>query len=192
MAFFKRSPNPKTYSRYQSYKFLLAHDFNYQCAYCEMTEGYLRTVAAFGVDHFKPFKYFPELDCEYANLYYSCNCCNSYKGSIWPDAAASGAGEGFADPCGEDPYLVHLRLLPDYQLEPLSPVGSFTLRHIRLNREMCKRFRTRRAVTKRRIENLRHALTESTSDEPRLIAAVREALDDALFEWDELYPSATP
>ena len=192
MAFFRRSHNPKTYLRYQSYRSLLAHDFNHQCAYCEMTEGYLWTAAAFGIDHFRPFKSFPELECEYTNLYYCCNSCNSYKGSTWPDPAATLAGEGFADPCVEDPYLVHLRVLPEHLLEGLSPTGTFTLRHIRLNREMCRRFRARRAVAKRRIEDLRRALADSTGSEPKLISVVREALDAAASEWDELYSSPTP
>src|SRR5436853_749314 len=98
MAFFVRTPNPKHYKRFQSYKRLLAYDFNRRCAYCEMSEGYLRTADVFGVDHFRPFALFPDLECVYTNLYYCCNGCNSIKGKTWPTPEMEVAGVGFADP----------------------------------------------------------------------------------------------
>ena len=80
MAFFTRTPNLKVYSDYRKYRPQLASDFNHLCAYCEMSETYLRTQSAFGVDHFRPFALFPELDCVYTNLYYCCNDCNAARG----------------------------------------------------------------------------------------------------------------
>ena len=186
MALIRRTPNPRTYKRYQRYKALLAHDFNQQCAYCEMSEGYLRTPDVFGVDHFKPFALFPELACEYSNLYYCCNSCNSYKGKAWPTAEAARAGEGFADPCSEDPYVAHFRSLANGQLEAITPIGRFTLHRIRLNREACCRFRSRRSATAQRIERLRMTLDNYL--QPSVYrSAVLEALDFALEEWKEMY-----
>jgi hypothetical protein len=41
----------------------------------------------FGVDHYRPKKYFPDLITTYSNLYYCCNPCNSRKGQYWPSEA---------------------------------------------------------------------------------------------------------
>jgi hypothetical protein len=37
----------------------------------------------FVVEHYLPKKFYPRLETEYSNLYYSCGACNSHKGT-WP------------------------------------------------------------------------------------------------------------
>ena len=191
MAFFTRTPNLKVYSDYRKYRPQLASDFNHLCAYCEMSETYLRTQSAFGVDHFRPFALFPELDCVYTNLYYCCNDCNRCKGRKWPSAEDLASGEGFTDPCLEDPYIAHLQTLPDGSLEARSPSGAFTIRTVRLNREACRQFRMLRTATKVRLDRLRGILVESN-----LSAEVRETIEQSVTtlsaEWYETYNQRGP
>ncbi len=151
MAIFVRSSEPPQYQSHRSYKPFLRFDFQFRCAYCEMTEGYLRGPDVFGADHFRPYKQFPALDCIYDNLYYCCNKCNSYKGTSWPTAEQQAKGLTFVDPCAEDPYAVHFRIDSFGAASPLSEAGKYSLRIIRLNREECRRFRKKRESVRNRI-----------------------------------------
>lgn len=45
---------------------------------------------AFGVDHYRPKRRFPELEFSYDNLFYCCNACNARKGDYWPAPADEG------------------------------------------------------------------------------------------------------
>jgi hypothetical protein len=64
------------------------------------------------------------------NLLYSCNRCNQYKADYWPTHPA--------DPVlwnpRRDPIATHLLSLADGTLYPITPIGSFTLKRLRLNR----------------------------------------------------------
>ena len=151
-----------------------------------LPQGYLRGPDAFGADHFKPFKHFPELDCVYQNLYYCCNKCNGIKGAHWPSADLQKKGIRFADPCIEDPYTVHLSIQPSGDLKPTSEVGSYTLEIIRLNREECRRFRTNRSDLISAIREYRSVLADQ--DGPvDMVDSLRRALDRAEAEWVELF-----
>ena len=186
MAFFVRASNPPQYQRYKSYKRHLRLDFRFRCAYCEVTEGYLRGPDAFGADHFKPFKHFPELDCAYQNLYYCCNQCNAKKRAQWPSVELQEKGIGFADPCVEDPYTAHLLIQPSGDLAPSSKIGSYTLEIIRLNREECRRFRTKRIGLIATIREYRSVLAEHDGPE-EIVDSLHRALDRAEAEWAELF-----
>ena len=107
--FNRTSRNVPTFSDYTSYRPYLRKDFEYQCAYCEMTEASVFGIETFGIDHFKPKKVFPGLICVYENLYYCCNDCNRYKGAVWPSAERTAEGYFFPDPCACDPLLDHLQ-----------------------------------------------------------------------------------
>lgn len=136
MAFFTRTSNPPEYSDPSKYKPYLRRDFRCQCAYCEVSEGFVgRREEHFEVDHFRPARLFPQFNYDYANLYYCCRGCNSKKGASWPSDAESRRGAGFADPCLEDPYKMHLAEQENGTVLPLTPVGEYTLDHVRLNRE---------------------------------------------------------
>lgn len=145
MALFDRQENPPHYQDHREYRPFLRKDFQRRCAYCDRTEGYLGGQEAFEIDHFKPRQKFPELRSKYANLYYACRRCNLNKSSIWPSEDRAKHGYVFADPCVEDPYLVHLQEKPDGTLDELTPCGDFTNGHIRLDRpELCEWRRQRR------------------------------------------------
>src|SRR4051794_29805210 len=102
--FLRRDPAPGPYTDYKKYKPFLREDFWYQCAYCNISEGYRKGTEVFGVDHFRPQKGFPELSAVYSNLYYCCAGCNSNKGSRFPDEHLQKAGIHYVDPCAVNPF----------------------------------------------------------------------------------------
>jgi hypothetical protein len=141
-------PKFSDYTRYRPY---LRKDFEYRCAYCEITETSVFGIIAFGIDHFRPKTRFPDLICSYENLYYCCNDCNRYKGRVWPSLELVAAGYFFPDPCECDMLSEHLRETEDCRLEAITNAGMFALEILRLNRAACLRFRGRRKLLQRRI-----------------------------------------
>ncbi len=97
----------KQYKRYQTYKHLLRLEFNGKCVYCQMPLS-LRESGHFGVDHYRPKKLYPGLECEYTNLFYCCNTCNSRKGSYWPSTSAKELTDFIPNPC-DHRMFEHLR-----------------------------------------------------------------------------------
>lgn len=94
----ERKFKPKQYKRYQTYKKILRLEFSGKCIYCQMPSS-LKGSETFGVDHYRPQKFFPELSVAYKNLYYCCNSCNSAKGSYWPSTAIKELTEFIPNPC---------------------------------------------------------------------------------------------
>ncbi|MFN7919047.1 MAG: hypothetical protein U0Q16_03065 [Bryobacteraceae bacterium] len=185
MAKFVRTANVPRYRNPARYKQFLRIDFRYRCAYCGITEVYRRGDDAFGADHFRPRRLFPELACHYANLYYCCNRCNSFKGDSWPSDEEASAGFVFADPCQEDPYEVHLAVHDDGTLTPLTPCGLYTLDRLRLNREQLVIYRTRQFRIASRLQRCAADLRQL--DKLRRGAAtadVEAALAGLLREWE--------
>ena len=108
----------------------------FACEYCGVTET--DTGGALTIDHFQPYTkggtHAPE------NLLYCCHRCNQYKADYWP-----------AQP--QEPYLWHPRhnsmerhllLLADGTLYPITEVGAFTLKRLRLNRPPLVAYRVRK------------------------------------------------
>ena len=77
-----RKHGPVGYTAYPTYKPWFADEFHFRCVYClERERWYPSGDAAFGVDHIRS-KSNPEnrdLICDYENLLYACNRCNSAK-----------------------------------------------------------------------------------------------------------------
>lgn len=155
MAVFRRRESPPYHSDYQGYRPFLRRDFLARCAYCERTEGYLGGDEAFEVEHFRPRSKFPDLICAYGNLYYVCRKCNAHKSETWPSDDRIARGVRFADPCVEDAFVDHLRERDDGTLDELTACGSYSSRHIRLDRNELQRWRRLRV--------------EARGDLPRLI-----------------------
>jgi len=179
------------FSDYRRYRPYLRIDFRRRCAYCEMTEASVLGVTAFGVDHFRPRRWFPDLDCVYENLYYCCNDCNRYKGSVWPPLHRVSEGYFFPDPCECDPFVDHLKENEQGRLVPITRAGSFSLEVLRLNREACIRFRTRRIETHRRIVECRTRL-KSTIAPPEVRALLEQILGELEIEYSEYYDPCGP
>ncbi len=121
---------------WRKYREILRVDFEFRCAYCEMTEASVFGIGAFGIDHFRPKSRYPELDCTYSNLYYCCNDCNRYKGAIWPSEDSSTRGYFFPDPCVCCPVPDHFELNGEAFLVPSTRAGGFAIEVLGLNREV--------------------------------------------------------
>lgn len=188
--FYRRTQNIPVFTNYRSYKPYLRIDFARRCAYCETTEASGSGITAFGVDHFRPRKLFPELDCVYPNLYYCCNDCNRYKGAAWPHYDLAARGFFFPDPCMCDPQLDHLKENEFGLFMAVTNAGAFLLESLRLNRQACVRFRQRRALAHRRILECRSLLKEVIA--PIAVGKLLEQiLLDLETEWLECFAAAS-
>lgn len=186
MARFVRRAEAPQYSDYRRYKPLLRMDFRYLCAYCEVSEGYKRGHGAFGVDHYRPKKHFPHLDCEYSNLYYCCNECNWHKGASWPNEIQLGRGYYFPDPCAADPYVDDLLEDRDGVLAARTAAGEYAIEMIRLNREPLLRFRRRRIACAERLASYRE-LAKSIEMPESVRGWIQLALDHIEAEWNDCF-----
>ena len=123
-----RKLTPKSYSNYKQYKSFLQEEFGRKCVYCRMPDTW--GPEGFGVDHYRPKKYFPELVTNYSNLYYCCNQCNSRKGSYWPESLKA-MGRMIPNPCDHRMHA-HLRY-SRATVESKTKAGSFTKELLDLN-----------------------------------------------------------
>jgi uncharacterized protein (TIGR02646 family) len=133
---FQRSQPRRQYRDYARHRPQLRRDFHYRCAYCLTHEYYLGGEAGCCIDHFRPVKGAyarPDLETDYANLYWCCRECNENKADTWPSPEQEARGERFLDPCcpDDDPEL-HYLVLPNGSLEPLTQAGLYTIRQLKL------------------------------------------------------------
>jgi hypothetical protein len=106
---------------------------SFACEYWGVTE--IDAGGELTVDHIQPQVRGGTDDLD--NLLYSCFRCNQFKADYWPDT-----------PDARNPRLealeAHLLLLADGTLYPITRVGEFTLRRLRLNRPARVAHRLRR------------------------------------------------
>jgi hypothetical protein len=107
-------------------RLLVRERAHFACEYCGVTET--DSGGELTVDHFHP-QTLGGID-DPANLLYCCNRCNQYKRDYWPKRAAA---PQLWNPRLE-PASNHVLTLPDGTLHALTPVGTFTIRRLRLNR----------------------------------------------------------
>lgn len=98
----------------------------FTCEYCGIRE--VDTGDRLTIDHFQPTS--QGGDDSLDNLLYCCMRCNQYKLDYWP---AQPDAISLWNPRRE-PQNQHLLQLEDGTLRPLTAVGDFTLRRLRLNR----------------------------------------------------------
>ncbi len=132
----KKKFNPQ-YRTNKSYKKVLRDEFNRQCIYCRRPEFY--KYEEFGVEHYKPKKVFPELEWEYDNLFYACNCCNSRKGESWPTEKQLRGNIFVPNPC-KHIMFEHLKF-NGAKVEIRSKAGTYTDELLDLNDDVSVRFR---------------------------------------------------
>ena len=137
---FQRSGDIPATNDYEAYRPSLRRDFEYRCAYCLRHEFFFGGGEAGEIDHHRPRHLFPDLIAEYSNLYWSCRKCNAVKSGKWPSKEQVERGLRFLDPCAED-HDDHWAVQAEGALEPLSPVGEYTVVHLRLNRTELTQFR---------------------------------------------------
>ena len=135
---FVRSIPIRRYRNYRSYRALLRSDFRYRCAYCLTQEAYVGGDANFAIDHYHPRNGTaarPDLENEYANLYWTCSECNGNKADQWPSSTEEAAGQRWLDPCkAEDDHELHWHILPDGQVRWLTSAGEYTVKKLMLHR----------------------------------------------------------
>jgi len=86
----------KTYAKYSNYKLYLAEDFYHKCGYTDCSDFWFGGTNSFHIDHFIPWKNYPdrpELKTNYQNLVYCCSYVNILKSN---DETA------YIDPCNVD------------------------------------------------------------------------------------------
>ncbi len=96
------------------------------CEFCGVTET--DTGGELTIDHFQPRSQGGVDDLE--NLVYCCHRCNQYKADYWPYQPSD---VPLWNPRQDSPDT-HIMLLADGTLYPLTAVGEFTIRRLRLNR----------------------------------------------------------
>lgn len=126
----QRSQIPPTYRDYKRFKPHLREEFDGRCVYCRAIDR-IKGQETFGVDHYRPKSLFPDLACEYLNLFYCCNRCNSLKRSFWPNVKRIGLEEFIPNPC-EHVMFSHLRYIQG-EVTAVSAAGDMTLELLDLN-----------------------------------------------------------
>lgn len=127
----KRQPNPGPFRQYQTYKKYLRKEFGATCVYCRMPDRFSEK-NSFAVEHYKPKSRFPELENDYANLFYSCQSCNTYKSNFWPSKNQLDVGEFIPNPCD---HVMHDHLETDRKgvINARSKTGQWTLELLDFN-----------------------------------------------------------
>ena len=89
----KRTYTGDDLSDYKRYKDQLRIDFHKRCGYTDCPDFWFGGKSNFHIDHFLPRSKYPELECKYSNLVYSCSFVNRAKSD----------DEGsYLDPCDND------------------------------------------------------------------------------------------
>lgn len=181
---FQRVEVPPPLKHYQDYKPYLRRDFRARCAYCLIHEAHFGGLRNYHIDHFRPRSQFPYLVAHtYANLYYACGLCNTFKGDTWPSPEQLRNGFAFGDPCKEDVYKQHFKIdESDGSLEPRSNIGRYTRDHLRLDRVQLRRYRLRQIEANRICQELRSAL-KTPGLPPSWVAKAQTVLDAVEHEF---------
>jgi len=126
-----RRHGPQGYADYKSYKPWLRDEFTFRCAYCWVRERFIPSGHRyFGVDHIIPQSTDPSRVCDYENLSYACEWCNSVRQDV--PLALDPFSDTFSD---------HLLVKQDGALEPLTPRGHAHIQLFRLDRPEPTQFR---------------------------------------------------
>ncbi len=128
----------KPTSRYQDYREFLRWDFWFSCAYCAITEIEACGIA-FEIDHYEPQSVRADLSTDFMNLLWACDWCNRHKGGYSPSDAERASGLRFFRPDLDDAYE-HFELA-GLRFTGLTPVGTFTVEMLNLNRHALQEVR---------------------------------------------------
>lgn len=136
-------------------RLLVRQRADFMCEYCGVTE--VDSGSELTVDHYQPPRRGGSVDHP-DNLLYCCQRCNQFKSDYWPITLRD---TSLWNPRNE-PRETHMVNLADGTLYPLTPIGDFTIRRLRLNRAPLVANRLRRYQTfqeTRLLEELRQMLT---------------------------------
>lgn len=135
---FIRSVPSRKFGNYRNYRSQLRSDFQNRCAYCLTHEYFLGSDANFVIDHRKPIngKFSrPELENDYANLYWTCNECNQNKADNWPSEEERLEGFDWIDPCDEEgDHDLHWLISSNGSIQWITTIGEYTVKKLMLHR----------------------------------------------------------
>jgi uncharacterized protein (TIGR02646 family) len=131
--FVRTRPAPLLTRDYRKFRPYVRTDFAQTCAYCLLEEVWAAGEENFELDHFRPKSLYPDLVCDFYNLYYSCRPCNKIKHDAWPTAESQKNGIRFVDFC-EDDFDAQFRETVGGEWEGLTVSARYTIESLRLNR----------------------------------------------------------
>ncbi|MCI0485508.1 MAG: HNH endonuclease [Blastocatellia bacterium] len=163
---------------------------DFACEFCGISET--DAGGQLTIDHYRPKN--KGGDNDHTNLIYCCPRCNQYKLDYWPTRPDD---LQLWNP-RLDPPTHHFLLLDDGTLHPLTEIGAFTLRRMRLNRPplVAHRLRRIRAAEETRllthycdlvrlIEQLLIQQTALMEEQQKLLHEQRELLEQILHNREK-------
>lgn len=148
----------------------------FACEFCGVTETDVG--GELTIDHFRPLSKGGAEELE--NLLYCCVRCNQYKADYWE------AKPDLWNP-RQASSVEHFLLLSDGKLHPLTEVGAFTLRRLRLNRFPLVNHRRRQQTRTEenrllaQYQTLVNLLTQIAEQQARLLEEQRALLEEQKF-----------
>lgn len=166
-----RRHGPQGYQDYRSFKPWLRDEFTFRCVYCLWRESWSSDGdASFSVEHIFPRTTHADRECDYDNLAYACNRCNSMKQNASP----------VLDPC-KDSWRKHLTCQADGTFLPLTTAGDRMIAICRLNRPTLVNAR-------RRIVDLIATLRNSQNDKAQALLRLYLGFPENLPRLSHLKP----
>jgi hypothetical protein len=149
---------------------------NYACEFCGISET--DAGGQLTIDHFQPTSKGGENTLD--NLLYCCVRCNQYKLDYWPTSPDDPA---LWNP-RQEPTSQHFLELEDGTLHPLTTIGVFTLKRLRLNRpplvahRLGKRREAETTRLLRRYRDLMEVLDQLLTQQAILMEEQQELLEE--------------
>ena len=137
------------FSDYRKYANEIAEDCNNRCVYCDATTSENLGGDAFQLDHFRPQRHFPHLECDPKNLVLACAACNRFKSDHWPAGKDADdtfiANAGFLDPFKDD-RLEYFQIESNGQISSKRDPAAYMVRLLHLDRPARNNLRRRRIL----------------------------------------------
>lgn len=133
----KETTTKPTIGRYSDWKTTLSEEGFHQCVYCTISENSFGGIRNFHVEHYKPkgLPQFAHLENDYANLFFSCSICNSFKSDDWPNEPRDDYSiDCYPDPSKKDYSELFKVVERTAIIEGLNIAGGYMENKLYLNR----------------------------------------------------------
>ena len=163
---------------------------DFTCEFCGISET--DTGGELTVDHFQPLS--KGGDDKLDNLIYCCPRCNQYKLDYWP----AGSKDSLLWNPRIEPGQQHFIELDDGVLHPLTSIGAFSLRRLRLNRLplIAHRLRKHQEAEAQRLlthyRDLVQAIDQLLVQQSQLLEEQQRLLEEQRFLLQLLLRNAEP
>jgi hypothetical protein len=157
--------------------------YSERCGYCGVHES--EAGADLEIDHFQPRSAGGSDDPD--NLVYCCPTCNRFKGDFHPENNPSTPALRLLHPLHDD-LAQHMREDADCLLAALSPMGTFHIDRLKLNRPPLVALRRARQD----VAQIRRTLAAAQAEEIQLrirIAALEQEVQDMIIQLARLTES---